>query len=176
MIGMARPVGFLPRQRGASLLEGIAYLGIAALVILGAVSLLTTAFSNAQSNRALEEVVSLRTSIRKLFSGQNYAVGDLAPTLIAANAVPGTLVIDRTAGTVSNAWGGSVILAGAGVNFSITYNNVPQDVCVSMISGASGWTQIDQGGTSPITVFPATPANAQTTCVDGNSSYTFTAS
>ena len=32
-------------QRGASLLEGIAYLGIAAIVILGAVSLLTGAFS-----------------------------------------------------------------------------------------------------------------------------------
>ncbi|MBC7413962.1 MAG: pilus assembly protein, partial [Herminiimonas sp.] len=39
------------RQRGASLLEGIAYLGIAAIVILGAVSLLTGAFGSAQSNR-----------------------------------------------------------------------------------------------------------------------------
>lgn len=176
MIGMVRPVGFLPRQRGASLLEGIAYLGIAALVILGAVSLLTTAFGNAQSNRAVEEVISLRTSIRKLFSGQNYAVGDLAPTLIAANAVPGTLIIDRTAGTITNAWGGTVALTGVGTNFTITYNNVPQDVCISMISGGNGWRQIDRAGQATITVFPATPANAQATCASGNNSYTFTAS
>jgi hypothetical protein len=176
MIGMVRPVCFLPRQRGASLLEGIAYLGIAALVILGAVSLLTTAFGNAQSNRAVEEVISLRTSIRKLYSGQNYGNVALTPTLIAANAVPGTLTIDRVAGTITNAWGGAVTLAGAGVTFTITYNNVPQDVCISMISGGNGWRQIDRAGQATITVFPATPANAQATCVDGNSSYTFTAS
>ena len=174
MIGIVRPDCFLPRQRGASLLEGIAYLGIAALVILGAVSLLTTAFGNAQSNRAVEEVISLRTSIRKLYSGQNYGNGAITPTLIAANAVPGTLTI--TGGAITNAWGGAVVLTGAGTNFTITYNNVPQDVCISMISGGNGWRQIDRGGAAAITVFPATPADAQVTCAAGSNAYTFTAS
>jgi type II secretory pathway pseudopilin PulG len=176
VIRMGAQVGLLPRQRGASLLEGIAYLGIAALIILGAVSLLTTAFGNAQSNRALEEVISLRTSVRKLYSGQNYATGNIATTVIAANAVPGTLITNRTANTITNAWGGDVALTGAGTNFTITYNNVPQDVCISMISGANGWRQIDRGGNDPITVFPATAANAQVTCASGSNAYTFTAS
>ena len=57
----------LARQRGASLLEGIAYLGIAAIVVLGAVSLLTGAFGSAKANQTTEEVVAIRTSVRKLY-------------------------------------------------------------------------------------------------------------
>ena len=57
-----RPSG--KQQRGASLLEAIAYLGIAAVVVLGAVSLLNGAFGSAKSNQTNEEVVALRTPVR----------------------------------------------------------------------------------------------------------------
>lgn len=168
----------LARQRGASLLEGIAYLGIAALVVLGAVSLLTGAFGSAKSNQATEEVVAIRTAVRKLYIGQSYPTASLLPNLLAANAIPGTLARDTTANTVSNSWGGAVTVTGTSTGFTVTYAAVPKDVCVSMLSGANGWTQVAQGGSS-FTTFPLTADNAAALCTvatAAGNTVTFTAS
>lgn len=155
----------LHRQRGASLLEGIAYLGIAALVILGAVSLLTNAFGNAQSNRAIEELVSIRTAVKKLYMGQPggyVANSDLTATLVSARVFPGSLTINGNA--VSNSWGGSVSVTGNGSTFTITYAGIPRSDCINIISSASGWIRIDQNALNPITTFPVSTADAATTC------------
>jgi hypothetical protein len=173
-------VGFGTRQRGASLLEGIAYLGIAALVILGAVSLLTSAFSNAQSNRGATEIVSIRTGVKKLYTGQanSYGTADMTAALNTAKIFPTTLTPSGSPVTgMNNSWGGLVTVKGtsSGATFTITYTLVPQDACISMVSGATGWTQIDEGtGNNPITDFPATPANANTLCANTNNSVNFT--
>jgi hypothetical protein len=59
--------------------------------------------------------------------------------------------------------------------FTVTYNGVPQDVCVGMVSGANGWTQIDQGGANIINTFPATAAAAAAVCANAAAnSVTFT--
>jgi len=163
------------RQRGASLLEGIAYLGIAAIVILGAVSLLSSAFSSAQSNQTIEDLTALRTAVRKLYSGQSYAAA-LAPTLIAAKAVPNTLTVNTTNNTISNSWGGAVTLTGSGSSFTIQYTNVPQDVCINTVSGASGWTQIDRSGSNAVTTFPVTAAAASAVCSSSTNTINFIAS
>ena len=163
-------------QRGASLLEAIAYLGIAAVVVLGAVSLLNGAFGSAKANQTAEEVVALRTAVRKLYMGQAYPVETLVPNLLLANAVPATLARDAGAGSLSNSWGGAVTVAGTANGFTITYGAVPQDVCVNLVSGASGWTSIAQGETS-LTVFPVTVANATGLCSNAaGNAITFSAS
>ncbi|MFC7518874.1 type 4 pilus major pilin [Herbaspirillum sp. GCM10030257] len=163
-------------QRGASLLEGIAYLGIAAIVILGAVSLLGSAFGSAQSNQSVEEVVSIRTAVRKLYSGQTYAAGDLTPTLMNARALPGSLRPNAANNAVTNTWGGAVVVTGAGATFTVTYNAVPEDVCVNMISGATGWTQITANANgNPVVAFPVTAAAADGLCVAGPNVIVFTA-
>ena len=160
----------LRRQRGASLLEGIAYLGIAAIVVLGAVSLLTGAFSSAQSNRVAEEVISIRTGVKKLFMGQSVGYGadgtDLLPVVIAAKVMPTTITVTGAgaAGVASNSWAGAVTIASVGGNkFSITYAAVPVDACINILSGASGWDSITAGG-GVISVFPAAPSDVQTKC------------
>lgn len=169
------PVSYRVRQCGASLLEGIAYLGIAAIVILGAVSLLASAFGNAQANRSTEETVALRTAARKLFTGQSYPA-DMTTALVAAKAVPGTMNVNTTASTVANAFGGAVTIAGVtgGGSFTITYASVPQDVCINMLSGASGWISIAQGSTS-VTTNPITAANATAICSAASNTVVFTA-
>ncbi|CAN7527439.1 type 4 pilus major pilin [Duganella sp. Dugasp56] len=168
--GAGRPA----RQRGASLLEALAYLGIAAVVVLGAVSLLTSAFGSAKSNQSSEEVVALRTAVHKLYLGQTYPAGNLLPTLLTANAVPATLT-RGAANAVTNSWAGAVTVTGNTSTFTVTYNGVPQDVCVGMVSGANGWSQIDQGGNAPITTFPATAAAAAAVCANAaGNSVTFT--
>jgi hypothetical protein len=152
-------------QRGASLLEGIAYLGIAAIVVLGAVSLLTSAFGNAQSNRVVEELVSIRTGVKKLYMGQpaGYpATVNLTETLISARVFPGSLVTSGT--TATNSWNGTVSVTGNGPTFTISYAAVPQAECINILSGATGWTEINQAGGNSITAFPVTPAAAATTC------------
>lgn len=156
----------LSRQRGASLLEGIAYLGIAAIVILGAVSLLTNAFSNAQTNRTVEELTSLRTSVKKLYMGQSagYGSGAITTTLISARVFPATLTIDGT--TVRNSWNGTVVVTGATSTFIVTYSGVPQADCINLVTGATGWTEIEQsaGTATTITTFPVTLTQATSAC------------
>jgi hypothetical protein len=167
----------LSRQRGASLLEGIAYLGIAALVILGAVSLLASAFGNAQANRATEETVSLRTAVRKLYSAQTYptAAGEMTTTMIKASAVPSTLIVDKATNTISNSWGGAVTFAGTGATFTLTYSSVPQDVCVNMLSGASGWNKVKGPGREVDTpTGPVSAADASAICTLTSNNIIFT--
>lgn len=171
-----KPVA-LRRQRGASLLEGIAYLGIAAIVVLGAVSLLGTATASARANQTTEELVALRTAVRKLYAGQSYPASgtSLLPTLRAAKAFPTTLKDDGT--NVTSSWGGAVSIASAGTStFTIVYAGIPQDVCVNVLSGASGWTSVKETAASAVTAFPLTAANAITQCPDDSNDITFTGS
>lgn len=162
-----RSSALLSPQCGASLLEGIAYLGIAAIVVLGAVSLLTGAFSSAQTNRVSEEVISIRTGVKKLYMGESagYGAGTLLdPTLIAAKVFPSTLTV-TPAGVINDSWGGTVTVVGATNKFTITYTLVPQDVCINVVSGASGWDNIAVNGGGPIpATSPVPPATALTAC------------
>ncbi|SFV05786.1 type 4 pilus major pilin [Pseudoduganella namucuonensis] len=166
------------RQRGASLLEGIAYLGVAALVVLGAVSLLTGAFGSAKSNQTAEEVVALRTVVRKMYTGQAYnADSAMQANLITGKAIPNTLrVVTGTPSTINNTWGGTVAIAATSATaFTITYTLVPQDVCVSVVSGASGWTQISDGASATVTTFPAPATSAAAVCASATNTVVFTA-
>ena len=96
-------------QRGASLLESIAFLGVAAIVILGAVALLMSSFGSANTNRAQQEITSIRTSVKKLYMGQSASYGsdDLTGALVNARVFPTTLAVDSN-GIVLNAWNGGV--------------------------------------------------------------------
>lgn len=157
----------LRKQHGASLLEGIAYLGIAALVVLGAVSLLTGASASAKANQTQEELISIRTAVKKLYSGQSYPVNtSLTGTLTSAKAIPSTLQVSGT--NITNSWGGAVTVNGTtATTFTIVYNNIPQDVCVNALSGLSGWVSVAQGATT-VSTMPLTAANASTLCSGAN--------
>ena len=157
-------VARLHRQRGASLLEAIAYLGVAAIVVLAAVSLLQNAFGSARSNQTTEELTGLRTNVRKMYAGQPYNDASMLANMIAAKAIPGTLTVNGN--TINNTWGGTVTpSSGNAGTFTITYTNMPQDVCMNVVSGATGWTKIDDGaGNNSITAFPAAAASAATLC------------
>lgn len=162
------------RQRGASLLEVIAYLGIAAIVVMGAVSMLGSAFNNAQSNRTIEEVVSIRTGVKRLYMGQSASYGTvvLNDQAIKARILPATLGVDGT--NLKNAWNGAVTITGASSTFEIKYAAVPMEACMSIMSGASGWTKVKVGATE-ITTFPIKPDTAQTACGNAASEIIWTA-
>lgn len=160
------------KQKGASLLEGIAYLGIAALVILGAASLFTGAFASAESNRGMEEVNAIRTGVKKLYLGQanSYGASDITAALNTAAIFPTTLSFNSSSNTMMNTWGGNVSVSGNSSTFTIEYTAVPQSSCINMLSGASGWVSVAGNGGTAFTDNPLTPTDAATICSDATSS------
>jgi type II secretory pathway pseudopilin PulG len=166
----------LQRQRGASLLEAIAYLGVAALVVLAAVSLLQNAFGSARSNQTTEEITGLRTNVRKMYAGQSYDDDTMLANMVTAKAIPGTLSVAADK-TIKNTWGGAVTVAKVdAASFKISYASVPQDVCMNVVSGATGWTRIaGASDATPITVVPAAAADAAALCNAASNTIVFTA-
>jgi len=160
------PRGKRHRQRGASLLEGIAYLGIAAMVVMGAIALLRTAFGSANANTTLEQLSSIQTGARKLYmtTQGNYGAVALDGPVIAAGAVPQGMSVNTANSTITNAWGGAVTLMGGNTNFTISYANVPQDVCVDTLTGTTtSFTQVAVNG-APAVQTPVSPVDAQAAC------------
>ncbi|HEY0846342.1 MAG TPA: type 4 pilus major pilin [Noviherbaspirillum sp.] len=163
-------------QRGATLLEGIAFLGIAAVVILGAISLLVGAFSSANSNKIAEEVTAIRTGVKKLYMGQSssYGTASLNTTLAAARVFPSTLNVNAGTGGVLNTWNGAVTITGANAQFTISYANVPNEVCITAVSAGGDWQGVSVNGN--VLTLPVTPTAAQAQCNAGNNTVLWTAS
>jgi len=160
------PRGKRHRQRGASLLEGIAYLGIAAMVVIGAIALLRTAFGSANANTTLEQLSSIQTAARKLYmtTQGNYGTAVLDGPIIAAGAVPQGMSVNTGNATITNAWGGAVTLQGGTTSFTISYAKVPQDVCVDALTGTTtGFTQVTVNAAAAIPT-PVAPEAAMTAC------------
>ena len=151
------------RQRGASLLEAIAYLGIAAIVVIGAVALLNGAFNSASTNELSEQVTAIQTGVKKLYMGQSGGYADLSNTvLVSAGVLPAT-VMAAGDGTVTNNWGGAVTVAGTATSFTIQYASVPASVCVNAVTGGGSWTSISVGGKTE-TALPISPGTATADC------------
>ena len=149
------------RQAGASLLEAIAFLGVAATIIVGAVALLSTAFSSARSNRSHEEVMAISTGVKRLFMSQagSYGTAVLTEALANAKIFPSTLAVNGD--TVLNAWNGAVVVTGVTSTFTISYAAVPQDVCVELVADSAQWIGVAVNGTTltpPILVAAASGA------------------
>lgn len=163
-------------QRGASLLEAIAYLGIAAIVVIGAVALLNGAFSSAGTNELAEQVNAIQSGVKKLYMGQSsgYA-GITTSTLAAAGVFPSTVPVNSTTGAVTNNWGGDVLIASPSQGtFTISYANVPKAVCINAVSAGGSWTGITVGtGGTSLTV-PVSPADAQTACATDSNTIVWT--
>ncbi|WP_219723807.1 type 4 pilus major pilin [Burkholderia sp. WAC0059] len=165
--------GAFRRQRGATLLEGIAFLGIAAIILIGALALFTNAFRGAQGNQLTEEVNGLQAAIRKVYepgAGMETNLEAGTSGLIQAGVVPNTLTVTGT--TITNEWGGAVTVTwNAGDNAAeISYTDVPQPQCIAALTGSGdNWSQVGtaSGGLT------APPVNATTAASDcGTSSNT----
>lgn len=154
----------LKLQRGASLLEAIAYLGIAAIVVIGAVALLSGAFNSANSNQLAEQVSALQTGIKKLYMGQNGGYTGLSNTVLQnSGALPSTL-LPNTAGAITDEWGGAVTITGTATDFTLQFADVPQSVCINAVTAGGTWTQVTINGGAAITTFPITPTIASKDC------------
>jgi X-X-X-Leu-X-X-Gly heptad repeat protein len=151
-------------QRGASLLEAIAYLGIAAIVVIGAVALLNGAFSSAGTNELAEQVNAIQSGTKKLYMGQTGGYTNVGNAVLSSAGVfPSTVPVDATTGAALDNWGGAVTVAStAPGTFTISYENVPKDVCINAVTAGGSWTAITVNTAS--VPLPITPTAAQTAC------------
>ncbi|MFC0402787.1 type 4 pilus major pilin [Paraburkholderia rhizosphaerae] len=161
---MNRIRGPLKKQRGASLLEAISYLGIAAIVVIGAIALLNGAFSSASTNAVNEQVSAIQSGVKKLYMGQPGGYGNLGNAVLASAGVfPSTLTPSTGTNAVTNTWNGAVTVTGAGATFTIEYENVPRSVCVNTITAGGSWVSIGVNGKLE-TALPVPPDVAATDC------------
>jgi hypothetical protein len=164
-------------QRGASLLEAIAYLGIAAIVVIGAVALLNGAFTSAGTNELSEQVAAIQAGVKKLYMGQTQGYTGISNSVLASAGVfPSTVPISASGAnaTAANNWGGTVsVSSSAPGTFDIAYTNVPPAVCINAVTAGGSWTQIAIGN-NKVTTFPITPAIATNDCGTSNVDITWT--
>lgn len=117
--------------RGVTLTEVLLVVAIAAFIIVGAVMLYTTVFSDTKTNDAQRQVQAIISNIRSLYTGApNFGEDDFTDVAVKAQVFNNTEVVN---GVPLNPWGGEIALEGVGTSFTITYPDVPRKPCVKLI-------------------------------------------
>jgi type II secretory pathway pseudopilin PulG len=174
-------------KRGLTLIEALLFLGIAAIVIVGAVLFYNNASSAARTNDALTQINALTTGVKGLYSGTSrYGANgtSLVPAVINSGVAPRNTV---NGAALVNPWGGATLITanGGGAHFTVVMNAVPQDSCVRILTaglltqGGIFSAQVRQGvaaapnaaPAASATVFtvtaPPDPATAAAACAAG---------
>lgn len=167
-------------QAGVTLMEMIAALAIIAIIIVGSLALYNAAQSSQASTQMVQDLTSVRAAVKQLWLGQGaYGTGggtNLNDTLVASNRLPTTIRVDTTTtpDTLYSVLNGTFTITGFPTTFTIAVTNVPDDVCMTLLTNTTGWTQVVVSVSSTtITAFPITPAQAATAC-SGTTTLTYT--
>jgi type II secretory pathway pseudopilin PulG len=159
--------------RGLTLIEALMFLGIAAIVIVGAVVLYNRTSNSQRTNEALTQIQSYSTGIKGLYSSvSTYGTGSLVPVVINSRIAPENAVN----GTVlTNPWGDATGIMANNKTFQIVYMNVPKDSCVRLLTAGL----LSEGSITNMWVVTGTAAAAPTTATtsvpSGTASFSVTA-
>lgn len=167
----------LKQQKGLSLIEAIAWLGLFAIVIVGALALYASANSSQKSTQMVSDMASIREGVRQMQAGGGYGTAVLNDVLTRTKRLPSTMSINSTTtpDTITHSMNGTVTVTGQTSQFTISATNIPQDVCIAAVSaaGGSGWAGISVNGTA--VTMPTTMAAASTACSAATNTVLYTA-
>lgn len=164
-------------SKGFSLIELLLVLGVLAILLVAAFVVYPQVRDRNQANTEVSNLTSIKANINNLYAsrGGNYA--DLeTSTAVQARALPSSMVGGNfVSGTPAAAWGGAVDVGSAADpanaapanarTFGIQYTNVPEGVCLGLVSGAAtNFTQVSVGGSNLITNNQFDPAAAAEAC------------
>ena len=175
-MNIAKNIKRIRNQAGMTLIEMITSLAILALVIGGALALFNSASTSQSSTQFSSDLNAIRAAVKATYYGQGgYGTVSINPVLIAGKRVPTTMIVTGTGATavVNHSLSGTMTATGAGANFTVALTNIPAEVCLNLLAGASGWTSIIVAGGAAQTAFPISPAIATTQCAFGTT-ITFT--
>jgi hypothetical protein len=145
-------------QRGASLVEAVAFLGTATIVAMNAASMLGNATTDANALSVAQDAVVIQAGVRALGMMRGGGANLDLSALAAAERLPASLQIEPD-GTVLDRWGGQVALGPVPGNpglFMLAYPNVPGPVCVNTLASAGdNWVAIGVADSDAGLVAPA---------------------
>ena len=162
----------LKKQAGASLMELIAYLSVAAVVVVGALALYNSATSSQQTTQLTQDLAAVRAAVKQVWQGQGSfgANGtNLNNVLVSAKRIPTTIRVDTSTNpnTLTHMANGTMNITSAVTSFNVAITNIGADLCIPLLTGANGWISVSVGGGAPITSFPIDPGTATTACASG---------
>lgn len=174
-------------KRGFTAIEVIVVLIVGLGIIALSASNIDKLFTGSTMTAELANINTLAANTKSLKTSSGYANADatnfLAVSLKSINGIPSNMLYN--AGTITNGWGGSVVVqtadsSGAPIStttpqpgFIITYNKLPQAACVRLGNQAfsSGTFAIIRADATASTTVTAT--NSATACVAGDNRMTF---
>lgn len=128
------------KDKGASILEIIIYMGIAAFVIILVMQGGNQATDTQKVNATVQNLNTLKTSIKQMFSTQRTYEGIANDVLTASSNFPEQMRVPTDGALIAHEWktdGVDVIavnIAGSDNDgFEITYKGVPQRACVDIL-------------------------------------------
>jgi type II secretory pathway pseudopilin PulG len=157
------------RKRGYSLVEIAAGLAVVAILILGALALVSVVNQSRLFTQASNELNVVQQAVRSLYSGQSNFTNVSSSILITTKAVPAKMVSGTT---LRHAFSGQIDIAaasaagGTGSGFQVTFRQIPADVCVKMLTADLGRGLYSAGVSSQVGQdgLPFTPAAAAGQC------------
>jgi pilS domain protein len=133
-------------EQGFSLIEVIGAIAIASVIFALAAIAISDGRNSARVSSAQESLSYLRMNIHSAYSHVHSFASISNEELIAAKAVPQTMLINDS---ITNAWNGDVTVASAngGRAFTIQYDDVPEDACIKFGSQRDMWDALSINGT-----------------------------
>lgn len=128
---------FLKKHRGLTLVEALLFLGIAGVVIVGAVSLYNNASSNNKINEARGQIEAIVGGVKSLYETSPTYAGLSVGVVINAGVIPQNAVQGTT---IIHPWADAVGVRPTGASaaqqrtFDIIYNNIPGEACIGLLT------------------------------------------
>jgi len=147
---MKNMAGGSVRQGGWAMMETLIALIIGLVVLAGAFILVQQSFSGNNVSQTREELMTISTNIKRLFTQQSNYAGLDSEIAAKARVVPESMIQDQDSGDIRNVWGGTVEFGtdNSALEYTITYNDVPQEACIELATYDRGeWVNISAEGT-----------------------------
>jgi len=112
-------------------MEGLLFLGLAAIVIVGAFSLYNNASGTSNMNQARTELQTYVGGIKSLYATSNDFSSVDTELVVSANIAPSSAVDGNT---LINPWGGLTVIDGQTRTFTIEFEDIPDESCTAMLS------------------------------------------
>lgn len=163
------------KQAGLTLLEGLAWMALAGVVVAGALAMNGKGWLGNKEQKEITHVSALISGTKQLQSVNGYGASgtNLVPALISAEVVPGDMTVSGN--TLVNRYGGTVTVTSTGLGYTVTDPGLPASACMSVarqISQINGLTtKIGSGAAITGAVDTAT---AQAQCSGSTNTVAFT--
>jgi type II secretory pathway pseudopilin PulG len=118
--------------RGVTLIEGLLFMGLAAIAIISGVALYNNASNSSKMNQAQTQIQAYIAGVKSLYGSRDSYDSLNNQLIIAAGKAPDNAIRGTT--ELHNPWGGPTTITGTRDNFSIVLGELTTDACTALLS------------------------------------------